>query len=62
MINHSFLDIIAKIIPSTESTVNTLIPKVKLASGPLSIKKNMILIAAVNNDKTPNIFFAFFLF
>lgn len=56
IINHSFLDKIAKIMPSTESTVNTFIPKVKFALGPLMIKKKMILIATVKTDKTPNIF------
>ncbi len=43
-------------MPSTESTVNTFIPKVKLALGPLMIKKKMMLIATVKTDKTPNIF------
>lgn len=55
--NHSFLDTMAKIIPSTESTVNTLMPNVKFALGPLIIKKKITLIITVNIDKNPNILF-----
>lgn len=47
----------AKIIPSTESTVNTLMPNVKFALGPLIIKKKITLIITVNIDKNPNILF-----
>ncbi len=49
----------ANIIPSTESTVNTLIPNVKFALGPLIIKKKTTLIITVNIDNSPNIFFVF---
>src|SRR5699024_10237150 len=55
--NHSFLDTMAKIIPSTESTVNTLMPNVKFALGPLIIKKKITFIITVNIDKNPNILF-----
>lgn len=46
----------ANIIPSTESIVNTLMPNVKFALGPLMIKRKRILIITVNIDKTPKIF------
>lgn len=47
----------AKITPSMESTVNTLMPIVIFALGPLMIKKKITLIIAVNTDKNPNTFF-----
>src|SRR5699024_2785010 len=56
IINHSFLDNIAKITPSMESPVNTLIINVKFALGPLMIKKKMMLIITVIIDNTPKIF------
>lgn len=49
----------AKMIPSTESIVNTLIPKVKFAFGPRIIKKKIILISTVNIDKVPKTSFLF---
>lgn len=59
MIDHNFFDVMAKIMPSKDSTVNTVIATVTFAFGPLMIKKNIILMIAVNRDKTPNIFFLF---
>lgn len=58
-INQNFFEAIAKIIPSTESTANTITPKVKFASGPLMIKKKITLIKTVSIDKAPKISFLF---
>lgn len=55
MIKGHFLEPIAKITPRTERIVNTLIPNIKFASGPLTIKKKITLITTVNIDKTPNV-------
>lgn len=57
--NQSFFDAIAKIMPSTDRTVNTQTPKVKFAFGPLILKKKIIFNITVNIDKTPKIAFLY---
>lgn len=51
-----FFEFTAKIIPSMDNTVNEVIPKSRLARGPLRRKKKIILKRAVKIDKTPRTF------